>query len=380
MLFRLILAGFLVAPGACRSTFEDLPGDKVTRIGFGSCARQDEPQPIWDDVLSANPDLFILMGDNVYADTIDMGAMRRAYQRFGEVPGFKKLRQARPVIATWDDHDYGANDAGAEYPRKDEAQRIFLDFFHEPQASARRNSPGVYASYYASPGSPILSAEPGGRQSELGPRIQIILLDTRYFRDALHAAPDSRPGKRRYLPHRDSKHTLLGSAQWQWLEKELRQPAEIRIVVSSIQVLPVDHPGERWDTFPHERTRLFQLLRAARSQVIVLLSGDRHYGEISRLPAGRTIDLQRTLPYEHSSVAEGDLVKDLYEITSSSLTSPWHEGSLLPNRFRLTGTRTHAVPNFGLLQINWTQGFVRAQLRGPSGILLESVGIPFSGD
>jgi len=356
MIVRLFLAGFLAALSTCRTTFEDSAGDRITRIGFGSCARQDEPQPIWDDVLSANPDLFILMGDNVYADTTNMGAMRRAYQRLGEVRGFKKLRQTRSVVATWDDHDYGANDAGAEYPRKAEAQRIFLDFFNEPEASARRKSPGVYTSYYIGPDSSLLQAESlATKSTRPDPRIQIIMLDTRYFRDALRQAPDSRPGKRHYLPHDDAKRTLLGSAQWQWLEKELSQPADIRIVVSSIQVLPVDHQGERWETFPHERTRLFQLLHAARSRALVLLSGDRHYGEISRLSGAR----------------------ELYEITSSSLTSPWHEGSLSPNRFRLPGTRTHAVPNFGLLLINWTQGFVRAELRGPSGAILESVGIPF---
>src|SRR5687768_13931865 len=79
----------------------------VTRIGFASCAHQDRPQPIWEAIGRSKPQLFILLGDNIYADTLDMAVMKEKYQKFGKVEGFEKLRRKAPVLATWDDHDMG---------------------------------------------------------------------------------------------------------------------------------------------------------------------------------------------------------------------------------------------------------------------------------
>jgi hypothetical protein len=42
----------------------------------------------------------------------------------------------------------------------------------------------------------------------------------------------------------------------------LRQPADVRVIVSSIQVLPDDHRFEKWGNFPAERRRLLALIRA----------------------------------------------------------------------------------------------------------------------
>ena len=76
-------------------------------------------------------------------------------------------------MAVWDDHDYGENDAGLEYPQKAESQQIFLDFLNEPGDSVRRKSPGIYDSIILGPD---------------GKRVQFILLDTRYFRTSLKRA------------------------------------------------------------------------------------------------------------------------------------------------------------------------------------------------
>ncbi len=71
-----------------------------TRIAFGSCAKQDKPQPIWDAVLSAKPELFIFLGDNVYGDTRDMEVLREKYARLAAQPGFRRLTESVPVLAT----------------------------------------------------------------------------------------------------------------------------------------------------------------------------------------------------------------------------------------------------------------------------------------
>src|SRR5436190_18218787 len=97
-------AGLTVVAGANGA---DPAGPPLRRIAFGSCAHQDRPQPIWDAVVAARPDLFLFIGDTVYADTTDMDAMRATYARLAALPGYQKLLRTCPVLATWDDHDYG---------------------------------------------------------------------------------------------------------------------------------------------------------------------------------------------------------------------------------------------------------------------------------
>ena len=82
--------------------------------------------------LASHPQLLLLLGDNIYADTKDMNVMRRKYAKLAAMPGFRALRDACPILATWDDHDLGANDAGSDYPKKEDSQKIFLDFFGDP--------------------------------------------------------------------------------------------------------------------------------------------------------------------------------------------------------------------------------------------------------
>ena len=73
-----------------------------------------------------------------------MALLKRKWEMLGSQAGYQKLKKTCPILATWDDHDYGANDAGSEYPLKAESQKIFLDFFDEPVDSERYKTPGVY--------------------------------------------------------------------------------------------------------------------------------------------------------------------------------------------------------------------------------------------
>lgn len=88
----------------------------LSRIALGSCAKQNLPQPIWEPILASKPNLFVFLGDNIYGDSKDMDVIRRKYAQLAAKPGYQKLRASVPILATWDDHDYGADDAGNEYP------------------------------------------------------------------------------------------------------------------------------------------------------------------------------------------------------------------------------------------------------------------------
>jgi len=164
---RLAMLGLLLIFTHAATAADEPP---LSRIAFGSCARQDKPQPIWDAVVETKPQRFLFLGDNIYADTEDMDVMRAKYALLAKQPGFQKLKGTCPILATWDDHDYGANDAGAAYPKKQEAQQVFLDFFEVPKNDPRRMQEGVYNAHVFGPA---------------GKRVQVILLDGRYFRSPL---------------------------------------------------------------------------------------------------------------------------------------------------------------------------------------------------
>ena len=102
-------------------------------------------------------------------------------------------------------------------------------FFNEPAGSERRKNPGIY------------DVKTFGSE---GKQVQIILLDTRYFRTP--PLPDTRSDTEkkalnivgRYAPNEDPAANVLGQNQWRWLEKQLQQPVELRLLVSSYPLAP----------------------------------------------------------------------------------------------------------------------------------------------
>jgi len=294
--------------------------EPLTRIAFGSCARQNQPQPIWHSIVKYKPQLFLFIGDNIYGDTEDMAVMKAKYRQLAEKPGFAKLRRNCRLLAVWDDHDYGENDAGREYLKKRESQQVFCDFFGVPDDSPLRKRPGIYDSHVFGP---------------KGKRVQVILLDTRYFRTPLRKRPGGKTGKLGpYLPHKEEGGTILGPAQWKWLQAQLKKPAELRIIASSIQVVAWQHGWETWGNLPRERRRLFDLIRQTDARSVVFISGDRHTAEISRIDP-----------------SESGVAYPLYDVTSSSLNQPGGGAAGEPNKYRV-GQRYSPI-NFGSITIDW---------------------------
>ena len=231
-------------------------------IAFGCCCHQEFEQPLWDDILSQGPDLWIWLGDNIYGDSEDMSVMRAKYNQNKSNPLYQQLVKSTPVIGTWDDHDYGMGDGGKRFSMKAESQQEHLDFLDVPPDDIRRTREGVYNSYLLS------------RKSIAN--VKVILLDTRYFRDDLVVTDDH------YGPNLEGE--ILGEAQWKWLEQELAgSDADIHIIGSSIQVISEEHGLEKWANFPAERKRLLDLLVRFDVKHPILISGDRHIGEMSAL-------------------------------------------------------------------------------------------------
>ena len=331
-------------PGALPSS-PSLPAwpTQIQKVSFGSCIDQKKPQPIWQSILAAKPDLFIFGGDNVYASSQpwQLQNLENAYAAQAAQPGFAALRARVPHLAVWDDHDFGLNDGGEEFVHKQEAKNAFLDFWRLPAEDPRRARPGLYHAHIFGP---------------IGRRVQFVLLDTRWFRSKLRTT-DQRgaPGKERFVPDTDPQKTMLGEAQWQWLEAQLKQPADLRLIVSSVQVIVEGHGWEGWHNFPVEQTRLRQLIKRTQAKGVVFLSGDRHIGAI----------------YKH---AEPDSYP-LYEITSSGMTHAWSTAKEQgPNRLGELITENH----FALIDIDWSQQQIQLGFQNTQGDWLKRQSIALS--
>ncbi len=314
------------------SSKKSLTEKKDFIIAFGSCNRVDLPNLLWDDILNTEPDVWIWGGDNIYADTDDMKALRAMYDQQKKEPNYRKLAQTTDVLGTWDDHDYGLNDGGVEFKAKAASQQEFLNFMNVPKSSELRKRKGVYNSKNY-----VID----------GHEVRIILLDTRYFRTPL--TPDTETDKR-IKPNEYGVGTILGDAQWNWLEKELQNStADFNIIVSSIQYLSQEHGFEAWGNFPHEVDRLAKLIDDTKPKGVVVLSGDRHISEFSKINL------------------EG-IDYPLIDFTSSGLTHAYREFSGEPNKYRV-GEVVY-TESFGILEFDFKAKTVDFKIVGDNGNVL----------
>ncbi len=322
----------------CKSGITILTPEKqkdVFTIAFGSCNKHTVENKLWDDVIASDPDVWIWGGDIVYADTDNAQKIGKMYEVQKKVTGYDTLREKIQIIGTWDDHDYGLNDGGAEFASKRESQEVFLDFLDVPKESNRRKQEGVYASHsYDLPSGSV----------------KILILDTRYFRSPL--TPAKERGKR-YEPGIYGEGTVLGDEQWNWLEDELRNSkAEFNILVSSIQFLSNQHGFECWGNFPHEVDKLKGIIEKSNAKGVIILSGDRHISEFSA-------DRIQGVAYP------------LVDFTSSGLTHVYSSYSGEPNPYRIG--EVVAKKSFGIVKINLHTEEVLFEMIGNNGNILNAL-------
>jgi alkaline phosphatase D len=318
--------------------------ETFTRIAIGSCADQRLAEPIWDTIRAEHPELFIFMGNAVYGDAASgdpaLPELKAAYSRLSYIPGFIRFVHEIPILPIWDDHDYGRKDAGTAFPFKARSKALFLQFWNIPKSVARTSRPGLYDAQIIGPP---------------GHRIQIILLDLRWFRDGWKRVAQPSPGRELYVPDPDPGKTLLGPQQWAWLAGELKEEAELRLIVSPIQVEAEGHGFERWGNFPLERQRLYALIAKTGAGGVVFLSGNRGAGGLYK----RTEDL----PYP------------LFEITASALNKPAAVKDL-PEFDRLGPL--YAKENYGLLTVDWRLKTLRLELKSLKGETVMAASVPLA--
>ncbi|MEM7458760.1 MAG: alkaline phosphatase D family protein [Pseudomonadota bacterium] len=324
----------------------------ITRVLLGSCLDEEKgPSAAMMSLASEPADLFLMVGDNVYGDRDgrsyignqpNLDEVQESFNDLAAREDFQTVRQNTAMMVAWDDHDYGANDAGAEFPFRGFAERV-----HEVFWGLEDEDVGQWpGTYYARTFGPE------------GQRTQVIMLDTRFFRSTLTPTDDwGAKGKERYLPAPSgSMQDMLGAAQWTWLENQLRQPADIRLVASSVQVMPTTHGWEAWSALPDERQRLFDLIKRTQATGVVFLSGDRHSAFI----------------YEE----DGVLPYAAHELTSSSLNVAFAtETEEMDARQVGAG---FPPENYGAIEIDWDARAIALKIMDNSGEIVRENAIAFA--
>jgi alkaline phosphatase D len=266
------------------------------KLVFGSCtdAYKDSLQ-MWHLMSSEKPDLVLILGDIVYTKNNDIEKLSAAFIKQKEHLEYKKLVQNTPIEAIYDDNDYGQSDGGKSNIHKLSSKKMVLDFLETNKNDSRHTREGLYFS------------------KNLNLETLLITLDTRTFRDDLTISNEK--GKK-YQPNTYGSGSMLGDQQWDWFEKLLENNNSKYIVLAStIQVINDAHNYEKWGNMPHERDKLFKLITKHSDKKFIILSGDRHFSEVSEIK----------LP---------QLNYTLYDLTSSGITQKYSSNipEINPNR------------------------------------------------
>ena len=284
--------------------------------GQNVCRDAKEGFPIFQSIVEEKSDIFIGLGDMIYADNLCEAVGRYGNQ---QVPGdfvqsfdlknfwahwrynredaaFKQLLSRTPYIGIWDDHEV-VNDFGPLADTRDTAPYVagasllpiglkaFLDY---NPIIPRRNTPNrLY------------------RNIRWGKHAELFVLGTRQYRDANLAA--DKPGEAK---------TMLGREQLSWLKEKLKaSTATWKIIVSSVPIsIPTGFPQnlgrDGWANFdentnptidgiPQSNTgfeqELIDILKTLRDEKAntLFITTDVHFAEVFRYtPFSQTPDFK----------------------------------------------------------------------------------------
>lgn len=197
----------------------------------------------------------MLLGDTPYIDCTKRDVQRQCHREFATVPDFHALVRNRLLYTIWDDHDFERNETNGILPGKDNSRRAFSDYHMHPSYGDGKQD--IYTKFRRS-------------------GVEIFLLDTRFF-----AATEP-------SPFNDSKPSLLGKIQWQWLQRGLKEStAPFEVLACGMIWNHAVWPGKQghWGTYPYERDALFDFIGREKISGVVLVGGDIHRSRVLRHPS-----------------------------------------------------------------------------------------------
>ena len=235
--------GAEVASGSFRTAPDPSASSKIV-LAFGSCAHT-KPLKLWSQMQERGAQGLVLLGDTPYIDKTKLEILRAKHRAFLQVPELANLIRTIPTWATWDDHDFGKNDSDGTLIGKGNSRQAFVEY--RALENYSDNGEGIYTKFRYGPA-------------------EVFVLDTRWF---ARTAPS-------YVD--ESKPTLLGKAQWDWLKESLlASTAPFKIITCGmIWDDKENSESDDWGTYTHERSALFDFLGEHKISGVVLIGGDIH--------------------------------------------------------------------------------------------------------
>ena len=224
------------------------------KLAVSSCMKVDENpvQSAWYLMLAEKPDLQLLLGDNVYANTTDRDKLWQFHRRQRRVVEFAAVLRNVPTYAMWDDHDYGPNDSDGTAAGKEHSLVAFKELFANPGAGTH-DTPGAFCQF---------------RWGD----VDFFLLDGRY-----HRSPD--------IAANDDRKRMLGDAQFAWLAAGLKESkAKFKVLASGSTLAASRDDG--WRIYDYDRKRLFDTIMGPKISGVIYLVG-RHPPLPARCPTGQ---------------------------------------------------------------------------------------------
>jgi alkaline phosphatase D len=228
------------------------------KIAVVSCMNDgfEKEFKIWNTLAQKNPEYVLMIGDNVYANRGPNGSHlsstpENIWRRYTDIRltlPFYFQEKLVPVHAVWDDNDYGPKDANESFEFKEESKDIFDTFF------AQSISDEIYTKGFGVGG--LLS---------LGD-FNLYFLDSRYYRSA----------------NKEGKH--LGSDQYRWLMKSLKEESQPSFIIKGDQFFGGYHEFDSYEANHPIDFALFVSDLKTLGTPFIFLSGDRHMSEVMQFP------------------------------------------------------------------------------------------------
>jgi alkaline phosphatase D len=272
-----------------------LPADSAepVRIGFFSCQKWHQGYFTGHLGLAAEPDLDLVvsLGDYIYEepaldvkvperrDTVgatkdgDVQTLREyrdKYRLYKSDPDLIAMHLAHPVCAIWDDHEAEDDYAGATEGDALRPRRV-------PFAERRRAG---YLSFFEYLPVPRLRSDPFRTYGSLRlGGVELLLLDTRQYRDALACRP-LEPCVEGNAPGR----SILGGTQRAWLMSALAgSTATWKVIANQVMMMSLDLAtlgiginADQWDGYAAERRELLEHVVARGIKDVTVITGDIH--------------------------------------------------------------------------------------------------------
>ena len=212
----------------------------------------DRPQPYGRDSsiflpMAREKAAFMLwLGDNWYTrepDFFDDWGLWYRASHDRSLPILQNFLKSMSHYATWDDHDYGPNNADRSYHLKETSRKVFTSYWANP--SYGEDGQGIYT------------------KISYGD-VDLFLLDDRTFRSAdfMDAMIDGKP---------NPEKRMFGEKQMTWLKNSLiNSYAPFKIVVAGSQVLNVASTQDCLKDYPVEFEELLAFLETEKISGVVI--------------------------------------------------------------------------------------------------------------